>query len=181
MSVKDILEIEKRNENNLYEIHLYLEGIFWKAYEWSAYLSRKFPSSLDENNRLKVIKKSPKGYENGYVLVGLQLPSFKKYFPNIINDKEIFEMTDKHIIIHAKQFFKNEDFSNYNEILVSWKNNINCNTKVKNSNKQNNENLIDINSFLNEIISYPIENKNLIDNVLFLGNIKNKAIKLIGK
>ena len=35
-----------------------------------------------------------------------------------------------------------------------------------------------INSLLNEIISYPIESKSLVDNTSFLIDIKNTAIKI---
>ena len=35
-----------------------------------------------------------------------------------------------------------------------------------------------INSLLNEIISYPIESKSLVDNTIFLIGIKNTAIKI---
>ena len=48
MNIEEILDSEKRNEDNLYDIHFYMEGSFWRAYEWSAYLSKIFPSSLSE-------------------------------------------------------------------------------------------------------------------------------------
>lgn len=51
MTAQRIFELEKRDGNNLYDIHFYLEGIFWKSYEWSAYLSRMFPSELNDENR----------------------------------------------------------------------------------------------------------------------------------
>lgn len=76
-----------------------MEGSFWRAYEWSAYLSRMFPSELNDEDRLKVLKKVTKDYEDGYVQVGLQLSSFEKYFPNVADDGNIFEMKNKHIII----------------------------------------------------------------------------------
>ena len=53
MNIEEILDSEKRNEDNLYDIHFYMEGSFWRAYEWSAYLSRHFPSELTEDERLK--------------------------------------------------------------------------------------------------------------------------------
>ena len=121
MSVQEIYDSEKRDNTNLYDIHFYMEGSFWRAYEWSAYLSRKFPSNLNEDERLKVLKKVTRNDEKGYVQVGLQLSSFEKYFPGVADDESIFEMKNKHIIIHAEKFFNGEDFSNYVDILESWK------------------------------------------------------------
>ena len=70
-----------------------------------------FPSELNDEDRLKVLKKVTKDYEDGYVQVGLQLSSFEKYFPSVVDNDEIFEMKNKHIIIHAKQFFVNKNFT----------------------------------------------------------------------
>jgi len=90
MSADSIFEIEKRNKDNLYKIYFHLEGSFWRAYEWSAYLSRNFPSELKDDEKLKPIKRVTKDFEEGYVQVGLQLPSFDKYFPKVTdNDKFI--------------------------------------------------------------------------------------------
>lgn len=36
MPVQEIFELEKRNSENLYDIYFYMEGSFWRAYEWSA-------------------------------------------------------------------------------------------------------------------------------------------------
>ena len=83
---------EKRNDNNLFDIHFYLEGSFWRAYEWSAYLSRNFPSDLKDDERLNAMKRTTKACEEDYVQVGLQLPSFDKYFPNVTDNEEIFEI-----------------------------------------------------------------------------------------
>lgn len=45
-------------------------------------------------------------------------------------------------------------------------------------NKNNKPHETRINSLLNEIISYPIESKSLVDNTSFLIGIKNTAIKI---
>ena len=55
MSAEEIFESEKRNGDDLYDIHFHMEGSFWRAYEWSAYLARNFPSGLDDSQRLKAI------------------------------------------------------------------------------------------------------------------------------
>ena len=183
MSVKEIFESEKRNNNDIYDIHFYMEGSFWRAYEWSAYLSRNFPSKLMEGERLKPLKKFTKDYENGYVQVGLQLSSFDKYFPNVVDNDEVFEMLNKHIVIHAKSFFIDSNFSDYEKILIEWKNNIKASDKEKKKRKEitiehYSNNNISADSLINETISYPIESKNLVESLQFLSYIKDKAIKI---
>ena len=51
MSVQKIFSSEKRNKYSLFDIHFYMEGSFWIAYKWSAYLSRIFPSELNDEDR----------------------------------------------------------------------------------------------------------------------------------
>ena len=175
MTAQRIFELEKRDGNNLYDIHFYLEGIFWKSYEWSAYLSHIFPSDLQDSKKLKILKKQTKYNDNGFIQVGLQLSSFEKYFPNVVDDDEIFELDRKHIIIHSEKYFTEYDFSNYELILNECKNKIPFNSNLHKNNKPYETR---INSLLNEIISYPIESKSLVDNTSFLIGIKNTAIKI---
>lgn len=184
MSVQEIFSSEKRDKDSLFDIHFYMEGSFWRAYEWSAYLSRMFPSELNDEDRLKVLKKVTKDYEDGYVQVGLQLSSFEKYFPSVVDNDEIFEMKNKHIIIHAKQFFIDKDFSEYENILKEWKNNIKLSPNEKKKNKEinkiesNEKQILSVDSLINEIISYPIENKNLVESLQFLSYIRDKFTKI---
>lgn len=174
MSIEEILELEKRDENNVYDIHLYLEGIFWRAYEWSAYLSKIFPSSLSEKERLKPIIRTNKRTNNKVVQVGLQLSSFYKYFPNVIGDDSIFEMNERHIVIHCDKLFGNYDFSNYEETLEDWKFSI----KEKTLSKNENVNKSDVNTLIEEIIAYPIESKSLIENLQFIIHLKDLIMKI---
>ena len=51
MSVLEIFSSEKRDKDSLFDIHFYMEGSFWIAYEWSAYFSRIFPSELNDEER----------------------------------------------------------------------------------------------------------------------------------
>lgn len=181
MSMQEIYESEKRNEDNLYDIHFYMEGSFWRAYEWSAYLSRNFPSNLTDDERLKPIRKITKFDDDGYVQVGLQLSSFEKYLPGVVNDDNIFEMGNKHIIIHAKSFFTDFDFFDYETILNEWKLSIKLSDKEKKKNKQSNierNDTISINSLIKELITYPMENRNLIECLQFLSYVRDKAIKI---
>lgn len=181
MSAEEIFESEKRNGDDLYDIHFHMEGSFWRAYEWSAYLARNFPSGLDDSQRLKAIRKSAKGNEGGYVQVGLQLSSFDKYFPNVTDDSGVFEMADKHIIIHSRRFFEDADFSDYSSVLDKWKADIRVGGKkrrTKGGDGIETTESVSMESLIREITAYPMESKTLIESMQFLAHIRDAAAKI---
>ena len=86
MAVKEILELENnRDSSTLGKIYFYKEGNspWYRAYELSAYFASFYDNGLDDKKRLHAVKKSNKLSEDGIISVGLQLPSFKKYFPDV--------------------------------------------------------------------------------------------------
>ena len=96
MTAQRIFELEKRDGNNLYDIHFYLEGIFWKSYGMEClFESHIFHQIYKIAKKLKILKKQTKYNDNGFIQVGLQLSSFEKYFPNAVDDEEIFELDRK--------------------------------------------------------------------------------------
>ena len=72
MPVQEIFSSEKRDKDSLFDIHFYMEGSFWRAYEWSAYLSRIFHSELnDEDRDINAAKNIKKFSLNPQSFVGL--------------------------------------------------------------------------------------------------------------
>ena len=72
MSVQEIFSSEKRDKDSLFDIHFYMEGSFWRAYEWSAYLSRIFHYELnDEDRDINAAKNIKKFSLNPQSFVGL--------------------------------------------------------------------------------------------------------------
>lgn len=99
MKWDEVIELEKRTEEDLYKINLILEGEFWHGYEWSAYLCNHFPS--DKLGNEGALKPNRKKYNDGDIIsVGLKFSSFDKYFPNIKDNKpknlnEMFSLAAK--------------------------------------------------------------------------------------
>lgn len=181
MGQKEHIKDEIRTIEDFLKIKFYKEGNFWRAYEWNAYLSRIFPSDLSDKERLKVIKKSNKEGNKEYVLIGLPMPSFDKYFPNVMKDDMLFEIKDKQITIHAKSFFSDTDFSDYENILNDFKNSIKITKKEENKKEEHFPKTNDkssIGNILKEIKAYPIENKTLLESIEFLNYIKNELFKI---
>ena len=104
MTVKEVLEIEKRTEDDLYDIHFFYEGGWWRAYEMSAYLCSHLGSELTEAERLKPTKRMLKdGTE--HIFVGLKLSSFTKYLPNIDIDTQGCKIDENHMVFTVKDLY----------------------------------------------------------------------------
>lgn len=83
MKLNGILIDEKRNKDNFLTIKLRKEGTFWRAYEWSAYLSEFLANDFRDEDKLKPTHNPLKGTQNGYIFVGVPTNSLKKYFPKV--------------------------------------------------------------------------------------------------
>lgn len=181
MNIEEILNRENRtDENDLFTIHFYLENDWWRAYEWSAYLCLQFPNGLSETDKLKPTNKEQ------YTLVGLKLNSFTKYFPKI----QPTNITDKHIEIDIRTYIDNGSISldSYKKLLSEWKETmpLKREDKMKQSQKQDSKPTLyskpsnaTILSVMQEVLAYPLETKNLIDNTLFIRHLKDELLKLI--
>ena len=185
MIYDEIINKEKRQSlDDLLKIHLYLENDWWRAYEWSAYLCNIFPNNLDENNKLRPTHKNDNSHENGIILVGLKQSSFAKYFPNVIPSI----VGEKHMVMDVSEQMRefNLTLETYNEKLIEWKKTIpikqeNEKTKqtanqITTSKSQGKSNIMAV---MQEVLAYPIENKTLIENTMFISHLKSELIKLI--
>ena len=191
MKTKDILTAEKqRKPEDMYKIYFYSVGNWWRAYEWSAYLCNIFPNGLDEKNRLTITHRNDKSGD--YVFVGLQSASFDKYLPMAMKDLNV-GINDESFSVDVSAFIKDKNIQVYfPEELSQWKesipikveNNINSETNDKkkpiivhnDGNKQiPNPTVMEI---LQDIMYYPLGNKTPMDNIEFIGNIKNKIIRI---
>lgn len=186
MTHNEIFESEKRNYDNSHLIHLYYEGTWWRAYEWSAYLLYNYPLIDDAIPKLNPTKKKTSVNENGLIFVGLQLKSFDKYLP-FIRDKEQFEeIQNKHIIINVKDVFSEEIFQNYESLLIEWKkyNKFSLKHPKKNIIKEqtnisiNNDNNNEVDIIINEIKNWETIHKSMVDTYMFFINIQNKIKNL---
>ena len=78
--------------------------------------------------------------------------------------------------------FLDADFSDYEKILNEWKSSIKLSANEKKKHKEANTVIdnsdITIDGLIEEIISYPMEKKSLMDNMCFLSNIRDKVIKI---
>lgn len=113
--LKEILEKEK--ERNTVEqctvIHLFREGTFYRAYEWSAWLCLRYFTELKVTHRLL------KGGED-IIFVGFPLTSLDRYTPqgavvSPLDDKSIM------MVLPANVFASESDIDSLRTSFENWK------------------------------------------------------------
>ena len=146
-----IPEIIKEEENNLQSIYFHKEGLFWRAYERSAYQVVKHLRDL------KAIKKCFKVADNKeIVIVGVP----EKTLNDIISGQTIKERTDKRICLTLDVPLVEDDYN-------TWKNSVSL-VAAKAQNAETNEE-----SIKNMIKNFNIADKTPIDCMIFLSKLKN--------
>lgn len=87
-SLKEILAIEHSREHPN-ELHLFAEGTFWRAYEYSAWLCFRCI------NEFKVTKRHIKGVDTPVCFVGFPQTSLDKW----ISSFQVINEDKKHLIV----------------------------------------------------------------------------------
>jgi hypothetical protein len=99
-AIQEIIEAESPANDR---IHLYLEGIFWKAYQRSAY------RMVEKNKKLKVSKKHIKAIRQDIVSVGFPDAALSKYF----SEQDYERVGDKHITVKSTTTIDEEDYNRW--------------------------------------------------------------------
>ena len=117
-AITEILEFESiRNELEMQRVvHLFQEGSFYRAYEWSAWLMCKFFHDF------KVTHRHMKGVEQSVTLIGFPVTSLAKW---VTQDIERHDVSDKHIILSLTEnaLIDLADEGKAAESFAEWKSN----------------------------------------------------------
>lgn len=177
--VSEILDIEKNRDNDLNVIHLFRCGIFYRAYNWSAWLMNSF---LCDKNPLSVLCRKYKSTDEEFVFVGFPIKSFDKFIPNYV---EVIYIGDNQIDVKVELAFDTNDSLHQHmcDMFDDWKSNFKLPVVKPKHNKQliNNtsETSINITSIMAQILSYPLEAKTPIENIEFISKLKTQLTALI--
>lgn len=171
--IKNIVEEEEmRNKNGVIpEIHLYQEGEFLRAYEWSAWLSCLLLHDL------KTTHKQFKGIGHGVAFVGFPMTSLQKWLPQ---DCQMENVDDRHFrIVFEKTKLPDDAAEKYS----AWKGAIPI-SEVPKSSKSETQRIIDagpisITGIMRKIMEYQIESRSPIDCMMFLSQIKGELSKIV--
>lgn len=127
MKYDDILNVEKRNEDNLYRINLMVGGNsnFERSYETSAYLLERYLDLCTDNEPLARVKVKYKKKEEGLIFNGFPSYSRDKFIEGLYEHSiECDEQNTEYISFDAS-FLKEKGVEitvdNYETILSEWK------------------------------------------------------------
>lgn len=179
MAVKEILELENnRDSSTLGKIYFYKEGNspWYRAYELSAYFASFYDNGLDDKKRLHAVKKCNKSSEDGIISVGLQLPSFKKYFPDVNVDDMSGDRFSLDISIDS---YDGINASNYKEKVSEWKSGFSTNQKKEHSSKNIYSSPVSFTAIMKEIIRCDTYNKSENELRDFICTLKEMCANLI--
>lgn len=182
--MEERLKIENgRTEETLGKIYFYKDGNspWYRAYELSAYYASHFDNGLKETEKLHAQRKPSKVSEEGIMQVGLQLNSFKKYFPNI----DVSNMTESAFCIDISlDKYKDITLSNYKDKCLEWKNQFD----VKKSDKKQKDNNVSktiyssptsFSMIMKEIVRYNTNNRTENELIQFIYTLKEMCAELI--
>lgn len=175
--LKEIIDKEKLRENKRHflTVHLYQDGSFYRAYDWSAWLCVNYIKS-----DMKVTHRKTKTTDVDFAFVGFPLTSIEKYTPDgatteVIGEKMVDILLDTNLIDDAVSY------TTLSEAVVKWKEGIPLNktNERKNTKDSAAERPLEVNDILKEILAYPLESRTLLDNAAFLSELKVKISNVI--
>lgn len=160
-----------RTINNLFCIHLYQEGAWFRAYNYSAYLL----NLLINTNRMTStpVKRQEKKMNEPIVFIALNWHMFPKIFPQL--SEECF--IDKHCIFDAREYLKNHDYittDTYMGLYQEWLDGLMFySSKPNSNNKQIHKNVVED---VKHNVSDEDKVKNLIKDIVYYRLDKNTPL-----
>ena len=175
----DILEIERKrtDSGDFATIHLFVEGSFYRAYEWSAWLCCRYISEFKPTKREL---KSEIG--ETIVYVGFPMTSLTRHVPE--NAKPLFR-EDKNVdIVLDMAVFSGEDAEKLQSDFVNWKNSVPMTVPKKPSVS---EDLVAgagvqphrMSEILFKVLSFPVERKSPMECMQFITELKQDITSLL--
>lgn len=195
--IKQIIEKEhvRNSKDSARTVHLYKEGNFYRAYEWSAWLL-----SLDTGRLLKPTHREMKCFKDTIIFIGFPVNSLEKYSPAENNcEKKVVDNGCVDICLNDSYVFSllpditDGDDDNYvrtmQGLFSEWKNSIPV-TKEQKKERSLRESLpfegnaakqptSTITGVMHDILSFSIENHTPMECVAFIGDVKASLAKII--
>lgn len=175
----DILEIERKRTDtgDFSTIHLFVEGSFYRAYEWSAWLCCRYINEFKPTRREL---KSEVG--ETIVYVGFPITSLSRYVPE--NAKSLFR-EDKNVDINLDMAaLSGEDPEKLQIDFVNWKNSVPMAIPKKLSVV---EDMVAgasvqphrMSEILFQVLSFPVEQKSPMECMQFITKLKQDITTLL--
>lgn len=174
--LKEILELERQRAGieQCAAIHLFQEGTFYRAYEWSAWLCVRYVQEFKVTHRLL------KNSDESMVFIGFPVSSLQKFFGDglqVNDDKSVTATLDIGIFgedVSVETL--NRDYGNWKKSVPLTENSKKRLEEERNPETAKPQRMTDI---FHEILAYPIESKSPMESMVFLAELKSKLSKII--
>ena len=160
MTQKEILEHEDAASN---EIHLYLEGMFWKAYEYSAY---RFTFGI---RAFCPKKKFIKAIGRDMVSIGFPMDSLKKHSALF----DLVSQSEKECTVIPKSCTPPQPFEEWKASIPLWSNNP-APAPVETAVQQQQQPQSEAEKIVDEIRRYNLANVTPVECMMWLSQLKTR-------
>ena len=175
--LKDILEKENNRGGNLSDIYLFVEGMFYRAYERSAWLSCRYV------NEFKATRRDMKNGGESVVFIGFPVASLSKFVPQGV----AVEQGEGSAVLHLplENHPELSDTAAAEEAFANWKNSVPmAATAKKGSLRSELKNMPDaeprrMSEIMLSIMAFPVEQKTPMECMMFVTDLKQNIAKLM--
>lgn len=175
-AINEILEFESSRDGLEMQrtIHLFQEGSFYRAYDWSAWLMCRYLHDF------KVTHRRMKGIEQSVALIGFPVTSLSKW---VTVDLERHDVSDKHITFTLSEdvFCDLGEGVNPDDVFNDWKAShpiVEKAARRQSDADSPQQHVMSLSMIAQRILSFPVEAKSPIDCYQFLSEIKQQIAKL---
>lgn len=170
----EILDIEKKRTDplSLRQIHLWAEGSFYRAYEWSAWLCVRYI------RQFKVTRKSIKNLGSDMLFIGFPQTSLDKFK---VDGAQVEEKEDKNVqMTLPPELVQGDADSTLEEEYQNWRTTIplleekdtKADKGILRAASGHVGQPVSLTGIMRQVLEYPIEQHSPIDCMLFLAEIK---------
>lgn len=181
-TIKEAVEIEdSRDISTEYNVmNLFVEGSFFRAYEWSAWLCYNYMSNF------KILHRRFKGVDKSVIFLGFPKTSFKKWAKEGMELKQIDEK--RYCVVIPLSSFNDVGYEDLKAQFDEWKSGIpltkeqektDSGREILTPSVTGNPQRVSIMGVMQQIIAYPIEEKSPVDCANFLTNIRRQLISML--
>lgn len=178
--IKEIVEQEKQRMSSgvRNELHLYREGTFLRAYDWSAWLACR------HLHEFKVNKRRFKGAEEPVVYIGFPEGSLQKWMPE---GAEQHVAEENHLVLTLPDLLMADSMETIDNDYAEWCEAIPLMEARERSKKgsagadseMTAGNPTTLTGIMQRILAFPIESKSPLESVAFLADVKQQLATLI--
>ena len=183
-AIKDIAEQERaRLQSGMHrELHLWREGSFLRAYEWSAWLACRFLHDF------KVNKRQFKGAAEPLVFIGFPEGSLPKWVPEGVEQRAEEE---NHLVLTLPEQMLAAAGDAIEQDYVHWRDSIPLTTGRERSRREASSaseaseaaglsaDPATLTGIMQRILAFPIESKSPMESMQFLADVKQSLAALI--